>query len=129
MDLVYVDNPQGIIVWGEFPPASDWDEHVAHRDRAARAIGYTMVCSACGHEAPCACRAGGKHGPNPPFVKHGGHPSNGFQYGVDISAGNVECGYLKPVGDSFLIVQQDPETGEVPDGALPATFCFYESWR
>ena len=123
MRLHHVADPEGIIVWGEFPPASDWDEHVAHRDLVARTIGRVAVCSACGNEPTCECREG--HG----LVLTGGHPSNGFQYGVDISAGNVECGYLKSVGDTFLIVQPDPETGELPEGAQPATYCFYDSWR
>lgn len=122
MELVYVENPEGIIVWGEFPPASEWDEHVAHRDRVARAIGKVAVCAACGNEPVCECVGG------TPLVLTGGHPSNGFQYGVDISAGNVECGYLKPVGDTYLIVQPD-ENGDLPDGAMPATYCFYDSWR
>lgn len=58
------------------------------------------------------------------------HPSNGFQYGVDISSGNVECVWVKPIPGAFpLIVTPDPDTGEVPEGAVQATVCVYSSWR
>lgn len=57
------------------------------------------------------------------------HESNGFQYGVDISAGNVECGHLLMVGGKPVVVLPDPETGDLPEGAQPATYCFYGSWR
>lgn len=56
------------------------------------------------------------------------HSSNGFQYGVDISAGNVLCGYLLMVGGEPIICVIDDE-GNYPEGSFPATYCFYESWR
>lgn len=58
------------------------------------------------------------------------HPSNGFQYGVDISAGNVDCVMVKRVkGRPPLVLAPDPDTGEYPEGSEPATVCVYSSWR
>jgi hypothetical protein len=58
------------------------------------------------------------------------HPSNGFQYGIDISAGNVDCVMVKRIkGKPPLILVADPETGDYPEGAEPATICRYDSWR
>jgi hypothetical protein len=87
----FATNPDCLIRWGAFPPASDWEDQVAHREDVAKEFAE--------------------------------HPSNGFQYGVDISAGNVECGYLKTVGGKPIVVTEDT------DGAQPATYCFYDSWR
>lgn len=98
MNLECHEDPEALVHYGEFPPTSEWDAHIAHRDAVARAISE--------------------------------HPSNGFQYGVDISAGNVECVMVKPIPGAFpLIVQPDHETGEYPDGTVPATICIYSSWR
>ncbi len=97
MDLDFIEQPEALIAWGEFPPVSEWDEQIAHREAVARA-----VCD---------------------------HPSNGFQYGIDISAGNVECGHLLMLSGKPVVVVPDQETGELPDGAQPATYCFYASWR
>jgi hypothetical protein len=84
-------------VWGEYPPVTDWDAHIEHRNAVALAISE--------------------------------HDSNGFQYGVDISGGNVECGHLLMVAGAPMVVVPDPETGLLPEGAQPATYCFYDSWR
>ncbi len=98
MQLEHHTDPDALIAFGAFPPATDWDAHVAHRDAVARAVAD--------------------------------HPSNGFQYGVDISAGNIECVHVLPVDGAFpIIVQPDLETGELPEGAVPATVCVYASWR
>jgi hypothetical protein len=57
------------------------------------------------------------------------HPSNGFQYGVDISAGNVDCVHVVPVDGKFPLIVQPNENGDLPDNAVPATICVYDSWR
>lgn len=97
MQIEFHPDPEAIVVYGDYPPISDWDAHVAHRDTVARAVAD--------------------------------HPSNGFQYGVDISAGNVDCVMVKPVAGAFPIIVQPDIDGSYPDGAVPATVCIYSSWR
>lgn len=97
MKIYYYNEPEAIVVYGDFPPASAWDEQIAHRDTIARAISE--------------------------------HPSNGFQYGIDISAGNVECVHVVPVKNKFPLIVQPDADGNLPDNAVPATICVYNSWR
>lgn len=126
MEFEYHSDPEMLVHYGAFPPIEE-DEgraQVAHRDAAARAIGWHLQCTACGALDACECD------PLPPRERVGGHPSHGFQYGIDISAGNVDCVMVKRVkGKPPLIVLPDLETGEYPDGAEPATVCRYDSWR
>lgn len=123
MKIVFYDNAEIAIAYGDFPPETDWDAHIAHRDKVARAIGWHLRCTSCDAVSePCDCTA--------PHERVGGHPSHGFQYGVDISAGNVDCVMVKRVrGKAPIILAPDPETGEYPAGAEPATICRYDSWR
>lgn len=97
MKVEFFQAEQAIMVEGAWPPASDWDAHVAYRDAVARAIAE--------------------------------HPSNGFQYGIDISAGNVDCVHIIPADGKFPLIVQPNEDGELPDNAIPATICVYGSWR
>ena len=98
MDLEFIEEPEAIVVYGEYPPVTEWDDQVAYRDRVAQAVSE--------------------------------HPSNGFQYGIDISAGNVDCVVVKRTGKGKMpIVLTADDDGSYPDGAEPATICIYASWR
>jgi len=60
--------------------------------------------------------------------------TNGFQYGVDISAGNVECGYLENVGGTWIVrTPDDAWSGlaqeSLPSGVIRSTYCFFSSWQ
>lgn len=113
MDLQFISQPEAIIVRGEYPP-TDVDE-----GRAQLAHRDAVARAIADHE------------------------SNGFQYGIDISAGNVDCGYMTDGdgnGPPFVVQQPiDPDTlqpawdglaaDQLPEGIYRATYCYYESWR
>ena len=59
--------------------------------------------------------------------------TNGFQYRVDISAGNVECGYLQDVAGTWIVRSaedgwDDSVQDDLPAGVVRCTYCFYASW-